>query len=128
LDNPDEPRVKVTPVFSATSNLKVLHSNFYLPEATLPNLKELNFFGDIKDMSFFTKISSYKSLNSLKVKSISVDELDKILELIGSQLFSLNVLKDVGDIGYFKLVNLCPNLVTLNLKNCTWTCCALKIQ
>jgi len=109
-------RTKIAPIFSGTSSLEALNSTNYLPEASLPNLKELTFHGDIKDTQFFTKIRNYSNLTTLELHNIRLDELDQVLESFGRQLTSLTFLSDNHIIfDYFKVVHLCPKLVKLHI-------------
>jgi len=112
--------MKFTPKFDGTSHLEALKSQFLLPEASLPNLKYLNFCGEIRDWHFFRKISSYRNLSRLKLKSTHDCDLDKILELIGTQLSELEIKDYQTDLA--KIFHLCPNLVIF------WSMITTKVQ
>jgi len=84
----------------------------FLPEARLPNLKELTFRGDINGSDFSSKLSSYSNLTTLTL--VDVSNFEKFLELIGQQLSDLSVAMTVsGVIDFFKIFHLCPNLTEL---------------
>jgi len=106
----------ITPRFKGTSSLEAVQSKGSLPKANLPDLKELRFFGRIHDRHFFKKISSYKSLTKLQLFHFKVeDNLYKILDLVGTQLSSLDVEMHFVDVNYFRIFCSCPNLVNAKL-------------
>jgi len=109
---------QVVPAFSGTSSLETLHSTSFLPEANLPNLKQLRFCGDIDDSNLFPKLCSYKNLTTLVLNGIKAKEFDQILELIGEQLSHLSV--TMSNVNVFLLMygifHFCPNLVKVELE------------
>jgi len=106
----------ITPCLSGTSSLETFESKSFLPEANLPDLKNLHFFGRIEDPHFFTKICSSKSLTKLQLFHFQDrDQLYKVLDLVGSQLSSLDVQMHLVDVDYFRIFYLCPNLVKFEL-------------
>jgi len=115
-DSDDELSDGVAPKFKGTSSLETLETMSFLPEANLPELKELIFIARIEDPHFFTKICSYSSLTSLQLFHIKVTgDLYRVLDLIGSQLSSLKVKMEIVYVDYFRIFYSCPNLVEVTL-------------
>jgi len=100
------------PAISGTSNLEAIDTEYNLPAASLPRLKQLMFRQDIEDENFASKLCSYRSLTHLTLND--VEKYARFLELIGTQLSYLKVgAVNEGVIDLYKILHLCPNLVTL---------------
>jgi len=99
----------VCPVIKATSNLEVLQTQICLPDASLPNLRELTLRGDFAaESKLSSKICSYTRLTTLKLDN--VENAGSILKLIGKQLSELHLFRQ-ETVDLFQVFHLCPNLI-----------------
>jgi len=105
----------MSPKFSGVSDLETLHAEGKLPEASLPKLKKLIYYGTEMDaaVNLLSTLSSYQNLTHLGLKEIEWRPLVLILEHVGGQLshlfFDLDV--EAKSIDHYQLFHLCPNLV-----------------
>jgi len=106
-----------TPIFSGTSSLETLHATGCLPEASLPNLKELLFIHDENiECNILPKLSSFKNLTTLGISTTDEDMLHQVLVSVGAQLSSLSVEIMIQHVDlYYKIFHSCPNLVKVEL-------------
>jgi len=108
----------MSPQFSGVSDLETLHAEGKLPEASLPHLKKLYWYGALGSYApnFFSTLSSYQNLTQLGVNCIGGQNLAQILECVGQRLshlfYNLEMEGEEGNLDHFQLFHLCPNLVS----------------
>jgi len=115
---------RMSPEFSGVSDLETLHAEGKLPEASLPNLKKLIYYGTEMRaaVNLLPSLSTYKNLTHLGLKLINLRHLVLILEHVGQQLSHLyfDSLKRKLIIDHYRLFHLCPNLVSYKQASRFW--------
>jgi len=99
------------------SDLETLHAEGNLPEASLPKLKKLFYYGTEmeKANNLMSTLSTYQNLTHLGLKDIEWQDMMRILERVGRQLSHLFYDVDVEEesvVDQYQLFHLCPNLVS----------------
>jgi len=103
----------MSPRFSGVSDLETLHAEGNLPEASLPKLKKLFYYGTEmeKANNLMSTLSSYQNLTHLGFKDIEWQDMMRILERVGRQLSHLFYdVEEESVVDQYQLFHLCPNL------------------
>jgi len=109
---------RMSPQFSGVSDLETLQAEGKLPEASLPKLKKLIYYGTKMEMAdnLMSTLSSYQNLTHLGLKQFKWPHLVLILERVGQRLSHLFYEFDryPENFDHYQIFHLCPNLVYYN--------------